>query len=591
MIDLEALSNIFTPEVMEAIVGALGLATGSVAISRVFKNTGITKDVSDNKVTVARELLTTRRGNQVPSVVVRGEGTKGVKHLMKSNGWYWWNNYKAWGIKENEISIEEAKSQMRSFGLQLVDEGGRSKENTTTKFQSQGNSIKPIFTFDKNCSGVGCDLDSSWRDRNDNLVELHNWQKEALGAWADADYQGVVQAITGTGKTHIGIAAIRHFVIYHKFKAVILVPTVILQEQWIKTLKENLSVHVSGYRKEKPLVLVETIQTNYRSPAVTSNEKVLLIADEVHRYGSPVWSKALREERVYRLGLTATLDRGDEGDDILSDYFGNKPCFELGYDRAVADHLISPYRIAFCLVKLNRNEQDNYDKLTSVINRNGRILENITGISMGDSVFIKTINEIEPYNNGYEERCKYLSSMSKRRELLASSQAKLDALSYLSETCKKSKVLIFTETKQASNLALQALIKLGCEGYALHSDVKKPDRELYIESFRKGESQILSSPKILDEGVDFCQANLGIVMSANKTRRQMIQRLGRVLRKDEDKVANFIIMGASGTIEDYHHDKSGDFYSMCVPYALEYGSFDMSFSDQIIGLRKFMQTK
>ena len=56
---------------------------------------------------------------------------------------------------------------------------------------------------------------------------------------------------------------------------------------------------------------------------------------------------------------------------------------------------------------------------------------------------------------------------------------------------------------------------------------------------------------MLDEGVDVPDANLGIVMSASRTRRQMIQRMGRILRRKRPGVAaRFVIMFAKDTLED-----------------------------------------
>ena len=56
---------------------------------------------------------------------------------------------------------------------------------------------------------------------------------------------------------------------------------------------------------------------------------------------------------------------------------------------------------------------------------------------------------------------------------------------------------------------------------------------------------------MLDEGIDVPDANLGVVMSASRTRRQMIQRMGRILRRKRAGVAaRFVIMFAKDTLED-----------------------------------------
>ena len=65
---------------------------------------------------------------------------------------------------------------------------------------------------------------------------------------------------------------------------------------------------------------------------------------------------------------------------------------------------------------------------------------------------------------------------------------------------------------------------------------------------------------VLDEGIDVPDANLGVVMSASRTRRQMIQRMGRILRRKRSGVAAcFVIMFAKDTLEDpsYRFERDG----------------------------------
>jgi RNA polymerase primary sigma factor len=65
---------------------------------------------------------------------------------------------------------------------------------------------------------------------------------------------------------------------------------------------------------------------------------------------------------------------------------------------------------------------------------------------------------------------------------------------------------------------------------------------------------------VLDEGVDVPNANLGLVVSASRTRRQMIQRMGRILRrKPLGSGARFVIIFAADTLEDprFSEDRDG----------------------------------
>ena len=56
-----------------------------------------------------------------------------------------------------------------------------------------------------------------------------------------------------------------------------------------------------------------------------------------------------------------------------------------------------------------------------------------------------------------------------------------------------------------------------------------------LESFAKGDIQILLSMKCLDEGVDVPRAENAIFCSSTGNPRQFVQRRGRVLRKHKDK--------------------------------------------------------
>lgn len=61
----------------------------------------------------------------------------------------------------------------------------------------------------------------------------------------------------------------------------------------------------------------------------------------------------------------------------------------------------------------------------------------------------------------------------------------------------------------------------------------------------------MAAPLLLDEGIDVLAADLGIVLAASSSRRQMVQRMGRVLRKKEDgRLARLAVLYVHGTAED-----------------------------------------
>ncbi|MGB3954683.1 MAG: DEAD/DEAH box helicase family protein [Brooklawnia sp.] len=66
--------------------------------------------------------------------------------------------------------------------------------------------------------------------RPNPTISLYDWQLEALAAWEDAGRRGVVQAVTGTGKTRVGLAAIDNARRAGR-QTVVIVPTLALVRQ------------------------------------------------------------------------------------------------------------------------------------------------------------------------------------------------------------------------------------------------------------------------------------------------------------------------------------------------------------------------
>ena len=109
---------------------------------------------------------------------------------------------------------------------------------------------------------------------------------------------------------------------------------------------------------------------------------------------------------------------------------------------------------------------------------------------------------------------------------------------------------MFTETVRAANHAINRLDPLVSIDLITGSTARRQRREI-LDDLRVRTLDAVAAPRVLDEGIDVPDANLGIVMSASRTRRQMIQRMGRILRRKQPGVAaRFVIMFAKDTVED-----------------------------------------
>ena len=69
--------------------------------------------------------------------------------------------------------------------------------------------------------------------------ELYRWQLDALVAWLGCGRRGVIEAVTGSGKTDVALAAISDALRRDRF-VLVLVPSRVLMEQWHGSLTAAL---------------------------------------------------------------------------------------------------------------------------------------------------------------------------------------------------------------------------------------------------------------------------------------------------------------------------------------------------------------
>jgi hypothetical protein len=145
----------------------------------------------------------------------------------------------------------------------------------------------------------------------------------------------------------------------------------------------------------------------------------------------------------------------------------------------------------------------------------------------------------------------YLDAFSRRRQIVAGSSAKYELLGELAGAIKAADgALVFTETVRAANHAINRLDPHVSIDLITGTTARRRRQEI-LGDLRQRRLDAVAAPRVLDEGIDVPDANLGIVLSASRTRRQMVQRMGRVLRRKRAGVAaSFVIVYAEGTLED-----------------------------------------
>lgn len=394
---------------------------------------------------------------------------------------------------------------------------------------------------------------------------LYAWQTEALDAWRRQGSRGVVEAVTGAGKTMVGVAAARAE-LETGGQVCVLVPTRDLLAQWQATLHGHLpptvrvgllgAGHTGSLGRDD--VLVAVVNSARSADLRPRRPGGLLIADECHRYGSAMNQAALDERFPRRLGLSATYARADDGNlKWLDPYFGST-CFRLGYARAIADGVTARVRVALVGVRFDPDERTAYDDLTQQM-RVARSRLIASDLVPADPVgeFLAAVARLARSGDDEQGRLAsaYLGAMQDRRRLLAETPAKTDLLAALSPALMSAdRSLVFTQSIAAAERAAAVLAAQGLRAAPVHSELPLDQRGAVLARFAAGDLDAVAAPQVLDEGIDVPAADLAVVLAASRSRRQMIQRMGRVLRRKADgRAARFAVAFVEATVEDPAH--------------------------------------
>jgi RNA polymerase primary sigma factor len=409
-------------------------------------------------------------------------------------------------------------------------------------------------------------------------LNIRSWQHRALAAWEQAKYQGVVEAVTGTGKTHVGMAAAA-WAAERGRRTLILVPTVDLQGQWYRALLKalpNVATGRLGDGERNSLadctILISTVQSCYQNLDLTRGGG-LLIADECHRYGGEIWATALQESFAHRLGLTATFERSDDGvERYLQPYF-RQTVYTLHYEEALRDDVIAHFKIAFLGVRFGPDEQAAYNASDSIVrSTKGKLIYTYGLPEKPFGTFIKEVNRLaeDDDEEGRTARI-YLAAFTARRKVLAEARGKFRRMTALAEAARWAQgTIVFTQTKNAAVDAAGVLQEQGLTTHFLHSEMDRSERRSVLNTFAEGDTDVIAAPKLLDEGIDVPAADLAIIVAASRTRLQMVQRMGRVLRKKADgRLARIVVMYVAGTSEDPDLGAHDAFVDLITPVAAD----------------------
>ncbi len=135
---------------------------------------------------------------------------------------------------------------LRSNGYPLITkhEVNSILYNTKESFQSNFDGFKPAWTLTflehikiiqltiEMINSKEININTDDIELNDPpRIKLYPWQMRALKVWEENRYRGLVEAVTGSGKTHLALAAMETH-LKEGWKVAVIFPSKELQNQW-----------------------------------------------------------------------------------------------------------------------------------------------------------------------------------------------------------------------------------------------------------------------------------------------------------------------------------------------------------------------
>jgi len=362
-------------------------------------------------------------------------------------------------------------------------------------------------------------------------------QREAIAAWRAAGNRGVVVLPTGAGKSYVAEMAIA----LAQRSALVVAPTLDLMNQWYDVLVtafgEKVGLLGGGYHEPGDLT-VSTYDSAWMHMDRLGARWGLIIYDECHHLpGASFLGSAESAIAPFRLGLTATLERSDGREALLDDRVG-AVVYSRGIKELAGDHL-AEYSVETMMVDLTPEEAAAYNEHRETY----RSFVSSEGIRMASPDGWARF--LQASARSPEGRRALLSYQQQKRIALAS-QGKLEVLEGLLRQHAKDRTLIFTN----DNDTVYAIARRFLIPAITHQTDVKERREV-LERFNSGAYPAVVTSRVLNEGVNIPEARVAIVLSGTASVREHVQRLGRILRRQEGKTAILYEVITRGTAEEH----------------------------------------
>jgi superfamily II DNA or RNA helicase len=396
---------------------------------------------------------------------------------------------------------------------------------------------------------------------------LKGHQLQAVDAWMSSGMRGSIIYSSGTGKTEIAFECARRAaavftknnpkaggesITCRKFDILFIVPRIVLINQNFKRLidykipKEKIGVYFGEKKEVNKEIIISTYQSVLYSPALIRSSK-MVVFDEVHlvsdtaRVLSRIFDVVVEDHTKALLGLTATINVNDPKFNTIATVL--PPIKKYMLKEAVEDGRLTKPVVIPIKVKLTTKEQQLYNNHSNKIRNISARFKRYDANSM--SMLLKKGG----FAAGMAKA--WFSNIRKRKLLLSCADTKLSAVvDLIVDKHPNQKVMVFSETLDSINKLKTMLELRSIRSAIVDSKIDSVNRQKILSRWGS-DFYVLLSIHTLEIGYDVPEVGIEIILASTSNMNQIIQRIGRIVRKYEGKKKALIyVIHVSETKDD-----------------------------------------
>jgi superfamily II DNA or RNA helicase len=396
---------------------------------------------------------------------------------------------------------------------------------------------------------------------------LKGHQLQAVDAWMSSGMRGSIIYSSGTGKTEIAFECARRAaavftknnpkaggesITCRKFDILFIVPRIVLINQNFKRLidykipREKIGVYFGEKKEVNKEIIISTYQSVLYNLALIRRSK-MVVFDEVHlvsdtaRVLSRIFDIVVEDHTKALLGLTATINVNDPKFNTIATVL--PPIKKYMLKEAVEDGRLTKPVVIPIKVKLTTKEQQLYD------NHSNKIRDISARFKRYDANSMSMLLKKGGFAAGMAKA--WFSNIRKRKLLLSCANTKLSAVvDLIVDKHPNQKVMVFSETLDSINKLKTMLELRSIRSAVVDSTIDSVNRQKILSRWGS-DFYVLLSIHTLEIGYDVPEVGIEIILASTSNMNQIIQRIGRIVRKYEGKKKALIyVIHVSETKDD-----------------------------------------